>query len=79
MTNINAVSSIGTMEFVDMIAKFGINKNVCNYITLKGDDDGLLKGLTPALKEKLLILSKQQIALLNSLQKTIFGGTCRVK
>jgi hypothetical protein len=35
INNINAVSSIGTMEFTDMIAKFGTNKNVCNYITFK--------------------------------------------
>ncbi len=32
-TNINAVSAIGTMEFTDMIAKFGINTNICNFRT----------------------------------------------
>jgi hypothetical protein len=74
ITNINAVTSIGTMEFTDMIAKFGMNKNVCNYIELKEDKDKelLLKGLEPKLKEKLINLSNQQRDLLMKLQKSIF-------
>ena len=27
----NSLSTIGTMEFTDMIAKFGLNRTVCNY------------------------------------------------
>jgi len=32
-TNVNAVSTIGTMEFTDMIAKYGVNRTVCNLRT----------------------------------------------
>ena len=31
VNKINSLSTIGTMEFTDMIAKFGLNRNVCNY------------------------------------------------
>ena len=31
INKINSLSVIGTMEFTDMIAKFGLNRKVCNY------------------------------------------------
>jgi hypothetical protein len=31
INKINAVTTVGTMEFTDMISKYGLNKNVCNY------------------------------------------------
>ena len=38
INRINAVTSIGTMEFTDMVAKFGINRSICNYILMEEDD-----------------------------------------
>lgn len=48
VNNSNAVSTLGTMEFVDMISKYGTNRNVCNY-KLKNEDSGINN-----VKEKLL-------------------------
>ena len=31
INNINSLSLIGTMEFTDMISKFGLNRTTCNY------------------------------------------------
>ena len=31
INNINAVTTVGTMVFTDMISKFGLNENICNY------------------------------------------------
>jgi hypothetical protein len=39
INKINSLSTIGTMEFTDMIAKFGLNRSVCNY-KYKYENDG---------------------------------------
>ena len=39
---INSLSIIGTMEFTDMISKYGLNRNVCNYKYPKIDNENTL-------------------------------------
>jgi hypothetical protein len=31
MRNINAITTLGTLEFIDQMAKFGLNETACNY------------------------------------------------
>jgi len=38
----NAITTIGTMDFIDMMAKYGLNKSICNY---KNNDDDIIKKL----------------------------------
>jgi hypothetical protein len=39
INNINSISTIGTMEFTDMISKFGLNRTVCNFKYIKEEEE----------------------------------------
>jgi hypothetical protein len=69
INRINAVSSIGTMEFLDMIAKFGINKTICNFKLLDDTDPFILNN---NMKENILEKLKEQRTLLISMFENLF-------
>ena len=61
INRINAVTSIGTMEFTDMVAKFGINRSICNYMIMDEPDFDKFLAKTPELlKDELLSRMNQQ-------------------
>lgn len=40
INGVNSLSLVGTMEFTDLIAKFGLNRSVCNYKNSKSSNAG---------------------------------------
>ena len=54
INRINAVTTIGTMEFADMIAKFGLNKTTCNYMLENEDIQPLLVDLPEKVRDEIL-------------------------
>jgi hypothetical protein len=73
INKINAVTSIGTMEFLDIIAKFGINKMICNF-QLYDDADfkPFVEDLDTEIKETILLRLKEQRTLLLSIFENLF-------
>jgi len=55
INKINAVTAIGTMEFSDMIAKYGMNRSICNYRMLTNEEmDGYTKEFPEELRDQMI-------------------------
>ena len=73
INRINAVSSIGTMEFLDMIAKFGLNRTTCNFQVLDDTDiSPFIQNFDDNIRDNILKKLKEQRTLLISLFDNLF-------
>ena len=72
INRINAVTSIGTMEFADMIGKFGLNKTTCNYMLENEDIKPLLVDLPEKLRDEILNKLNTQRTVLLALFDNLF-------
>ncbi len=73
INKINAVTSIGTMEFLDIIAKFGINKTICNFqLYDDAEFQPFVEDIDTEIKETILLRLKEQRTLLLSIFENLF-------
>jgi hypothetical protein len=73
INKINAVTSIGTMEFLDIIAKFGLNKMICNFqLYDDADFEPFIEDIDTEIKDTILLKLKEQRSLLLSMFENLF-------
>jgi hypothetical protein len=74
INKINSLTLIGTLEFTDMIAKFGLNKMVCNYNYKKDMSSGVQTGSELLdIKQSLLTYKTQLNEIFSSYRESIIN------